>query len=160
MTATSRRAEPSDLPALESLYRGLETEMVALSPMWPLAEGLEEPLIDSLRAALTNADTTVVVGEYDGQPLGFMLARVEGLLAQANGERLGSIRLVFVDVEARQVGIGEAMREAVLAEFRAAGLTRFDAHVLPGHRLAKNFFEQGGFSARSIIMHHDDNRIR
>jgi hypothetical protein len=28
--------------------------------------------------------------------------------------------------------------------------------VLPGHRLAKNFFEQGGFAARSIVMHHAD----
>jgi hypothetical protein len=40
---------------------------------------------------------------------------------------------------------------------RERGITKFDAHVLPGHRLAKNFFEAGGFSARSIIMHHDDH---
>jgi hypothetical protein len=30
---------------------------------------------------------------------------------------------------------------------------RFDAAVPPGHREAKNFFEQHGFSARSITMH-------
>jgi hypothetical protein len=43
---------------------------------------------------------------------------------------------------------------------RKRGISRFDAHVLPGHRLAKNFFEAGGFSARSITMHHDDARDR
>jgi hypothetical protein len=56
------------------------------------------------------------------------------------------------------VALGETMRDAVLEELRSRGITKFDAHVLPGHRLAKNFFEAGGFSARSIVMHHDDNR--
>jgi hypothetical protein len=43
---------------------------------------------------------------------------------------------------------------------RQRGISLFDAYVLPGHRLVKNFFEAGGFSARSIIMHHDDARER
>ena len=50
------------------------------------------------------------------------------------------------------------VRDLVLDALRRQGLVRFDAHVLPGHRLAKNFFEAGGFSARSIVMHHDDER--
>jgi ribosomal protein S18 acetylase RimI-like enzyme len=70
---------------------------------------------------------------------------------------VGSIRLVFSHPDAREVGLAEAMREAAMEEFRRRDITRFDAHVLPGHRLAKNFFEAGGFSARSIIMHHDDH---
>ena len=41
-------------------------------------------------------------------------------------------------------------------DYRAMGHHLFDAHVLPGHRLAKNFFEAGGFSARTIVMHHSD----
>jgi hypothetical protein len=48
------------------------------------------------------------------------------------------------------------MLALTLAELRDRGLDRFDAHVLPGHRLVKNFFEAGGFAARSIIMHHAD----
>jgi hypothetical protein len=48
------------------------------------------------------------------------------------------------------------MREAILEHLRADGHRLFDAHVLPGHRLVKNFFESGGFAARSIIMHHRD----
>jgi len=81
-----------------------------------------------------------------------------GLLGQAQGEKVGSIRLVFVEEEAREVGVGEAMRDLALAEMRDRGIAKFDAHVLPGHRLAKNFFEAGGFSARSIVMHHDDEK--
>lgn len=158
MNVSARLATEEDIEVLETLYRGLEEEMTALHVMWPIADGLDEPVSESLRAALGDPDTIVLIGQVDDYPLGFLLIRVEPLLTQADGERVGAIRLIYVDHEAREVAVGEAMRETALAMLRERGITRFDAHVLPGHRLAKNFFEAGGFSARSIIMHHDDNR--
>jgi ribosomal protein S18 acetylase RimI-like enzyme len=158
MNVSARVATLDDVETLETLYRGLEQEMTALHVMWPVADGLDEPVSDSLRVALGDPDTIVLIGEIEGYPFGFLLVRVERLLAQADGELVGAIRLIYVDHDAREVAIGEAMREKALAMLRERGISRFDAHVLPGHRLAKNFFEAGGFSARSIIMHHDDNR--
>jgi ribosomal protein S18 acetylase RimI-like enzyme len=157
---TARIAGPEDLPALVGLYRGLEQEMTALHPMWPLADGLAEPVETSLRGLLGDQESIVVIGELDGYPLGFSWARVEQILPQAGGAEVGSIRLIYVDPEAREVAIGEEMRDYVMDLLRKRGISRFDAHVLPGHRLAKNFFEAGGFSARSITMHHDDARDR
>jgi len=156
VTASARLATPADLPVLDALYRRLEEEMTPLSDLWHSTDGLPEPVTVSLESALSDPDTVVVVGEYDGYPFGFMLSRVIATLPQGSGLRLGSIRLVFVDHDARGVGIGEAMRDLMLTTLRSRGIARFDAHVLPGHRLAKNFFEQGGFSARHIVMHHDD----
>lgn len=158
MNVTARPATETDLDTLTRLYRALETEMVALHAMWPVADGLDEPVRESFAAALSDPDTVVLIGEIDGYPFGFLLARVERLLAQSDGGRVGAIRLIFVDHDAREVAVGETMRDMALEMLRERGLTRFDAHVLPGHRLVKNFFESGGFSARSIIMHHDDNR--
>jgi len=158
MKISARLAETGDLGTLEALYRNLETEMTALHPMWPLADGLAEPVSESLSQALADRSTMVVIGEIEDYPFGFLVARVEGLLPQADGEEICSIRLVFVELEAREVSVGEVMREFVLEEMRSRGISKFDAHVLPGHRLVKNFFEAGGFSARSIVMHHDDNR--
>lgn len=158
MKITVRRAGPDDLAALETLYRSLEEEMEGLHTMWPVADGLDEPVRDSFADALDEPDTIVLLGEIDGYPFGFLMALVERLLAQADGELVGAMRLIFVDEEAREIALGEEMREMAMAILRERGITKFDAHVLPGHRLAKNFFEAGGFSARSIIMHHDDNR--
>jgi ribosomal protein S18 acetylase RimI-like enzyme len=158
LNITARLAGPGDVPSLARLYRGLEEEMTALHPMWPLADGLAEPADQSLRDLLEDPESILVVGELDGFPFGFALARVEEILPQAEGELIGSIRLVYVEPEAREVALGETIREFVMDVLRKRGITKFDAHVLPGHRLAKNFFEAGGFSARSIIMHHDDNR--
>jgi ribosomal protein S18 acetylase RimI-like enzyme len=155
---SARRATSDDLTTLESLYRKLEKEMESLHTMWPLADGLDEPVVDSFRQSLDQPDTLILIGEIDEYPFGFLLARVELLLAQAGGELVGAIRLIYVDEDAREVALGEKMREMALDILRQRGITKFDAHVLPGHRLAKNFYEAGGFSARSIIMHHDDER--
>jgi ribosomal protein S18 acetylase RimI-like enzyme len=158
MRVTARSAGPDDIAVLLSLYRGLEREMTALHPMWPLADGLAEPVETTLRELLDDPDVMVVVGEVDGYPFGFAVARVEEILPQAAGERIGSIRLIYVEPEAREIALGEEMRDHLMDRLRERGLTKFDAHVLPGHRLAKNFFEAGGFSARAIIMHHDDHQ--
>lgn len=158
MIVTARPATREDLDSLVRLYRLLEIEMTELHPMWPLADGLAEPVEESFETILQDPQAIVVLGEIDGYPLGFLLAVVEDILPQAGGEKVGSIRLVFVEREAREVAIGETMRDLAMEWLRGRGIRKFDAHVLPGHRLAKNFFEAGGFSARSIIMYHDDDR--
>jgi GNAT superfamily N-acetyltransferase len=156
VTAQARIAEPADRDLLVSLYRLLEVEMASYSDLWSITDGLAEPASDSWDRILESDAHVVVIGSYEGHPFGFLMARIETVLPQGDGLRLGAIRLVFVDHDAREVGVGEAMRETLLEQLRDRGISRFDAHVLPGHRLAKNFFEQGGFSARHIVMHHDD----
>ncbi|MDP8959013.1 MAG: GNAT family N-acetyltransferase [Actinomycetota bacterium] len=166
MDVRARRATETDLGELVRLYRLLEQEMVALKAVWALADGLAEPAEASLKEALEEPDATLWVGEIEGVPLGFVLARVEPLLEQGGDGTtgpmgapmgaVGAVRLIFTEPQARGVGLGEVMLEAALDELRGRGLRLFDAHVLPGHRDAKNFFEAAEFSARSIVMHHED----
>ena len=156
ISVTARLAGPEDVGVVVDLYRKLEAEMVAIHPMWPRADGLDEPVEQSLLDRIGDAGARVFIGEVDGYPLGFIYARSEPILTHEAGTLVAVIRLVFVDEAARGVGVGEIMRDTLMEEFRSLGHHLFDAHVLPGHRLAKNFFEAGGFSARSIVMHHND----
>lgn len=139
------------------MYRLLEAEQAALKPLWPVADGLAEPIEDSFRLILDDPESAVVVGTIDELPFGFMWMRLEGLLPQAAGAKVGSARLVFVEPDARGVGVGEKMIIHVMDDFRGRGVDLFDSHVSPGHRLAKNFFESHGYSARRIVMHHSEN---
>jgi GNAT superfamily N-acetyltransferase len=157
LVVAARPATAADLPDLLRLYRLLEAEMEALRGLWKEADGLPEPIEEALARAVADPDTLVYMGTADGVPFGFILGYSAPLLPQAGGARMATIKLVFTEEDARGVGVGEAMRDALVDAFRAQGHRWFDAHVLPGHRLAKNFFEAGGFSARFIIMNHEDD---
>ncbi len=157
LAVAARPATDADLPELVRLYRLLELEMEALRGLWKEADGLPEPVEDALARAVADPETLVYVGTADEVTFGFILGYSAQLLPQAGGDRMATIKLVFTEEGARGVGVGEAMRDMMVESFRAQGHRWFDAHVLPGHRLAKNFFEAGGFSARFIIMNHEDD---
>lgn len=157
LVVAARPATAGDLPELLRLYQLLEAEMEALRGLWKEADGLPEPITEALAEAVADPATHVYLGTADDVVFGFILGYSAPLLPQAGGERMATIKLVFTEEEARGVGIGEVMRDTLVGELRAAGHRWFDAHVLPGHRLAKNFFEAGGFSARFIIMNHEDD---
>jgi ribosomal protein S18 acetylase RimI-like enzyme len=156
MNIIVREAAGDDVPALTELYAGLEGEMVALKPVWRLVDGLPHPAQPTVAQRVDDPRWLTYVAELDGAIVGFLFARDEEMLPQAGGERIASIRHIYTDIEAREVGVGEALMDRFLEDARLRGIGRFDAHVSPGHRLAKNFFEANGFKARSIVMHRSN----
>jgi GNAT superfamily N-acetyltransferase len=60
---------------------------------------------------------------------------------------------LFVEAEARGVGVGEALLSQVTAWFERRGCAGTDAAVLPGQRSTKALFESSGYKARLIVMH-------
>lgn len=153
MNITVREAVHDDVPALTDLYGGLEGEMVALKRVWGLVDGLPHPAGPAIAQRVGDPRWFTYVAELDGVIVGFLFARDEELLPQAGGERIASIRHLYTDIDAREVGVGEALMDRFIEDARVRGIDMFDAHVSPGHRLAKNFFEANGFKARSIVMH-------
>jgi ribosomal protein S18 acetylase RimI-like enzyme len=156
MTVTARAAGDGDIPALTGLYADLAAELDAIKPIWSLADGLPNPVDESFAALLSDPDSFLYIGEIDGIPVGFLMARDEELLPQAGGRRIAAVHLIFTLSGARGVGVGEAMIQLFLDDAVVRGIAEFDAHVSPGHRESKNFFESNGFKARSIVMHRSD----
>lgn len=157
MELTVRPAINEDIFRLVSLYRTMETEQTARKPIWALTDGLDERFDRSLFHAISASESWVLVGEIDGVTVGFVWATVEEMLERAGGTRIGRIRLIYTEPDARGVGVGHAMLESVRDELRAHGIHHFDAPVGPGQRAAKNFFEAHAFAARSIVMHSADD---
>jgi GNAT superfamily N-acetyltransferase len=148
-----RAATPEDLPAIAGLVEALRAELTPMrgGRLWAVREARSGAPEEVYGPLLADPQACVVVGTIDDVVIGFGVATVEAL---ADGGRLGVVSDLFVDAEARAVGVGEAMLEAVVAFCTKAGCVGVDALALPGHRAAKNFFEESGFTARAIVMHH------
>jgi ribosomal protein S18 acetylase RimI-like enzyme len=119
--------------------------------LWATRESRPEPLEAAIGSLLARDDAAVLVGTYDDAVVGYGTAWVDEL---RDGSRLGVIDEIYVEPEARGVGVGESLVSHLVAFCREAGCAGVDATALPGHRQAKNFFERAGFSARLLVMHH------
>jgi GNAT superfamily N-acetyltransferase len=152
-----RPATAADLERLAELCREAIAEKAPArgGAVFGAREARPEPVQDSLRASLENAAQRVWVGTIDGVAIAYAVAGVEQL---RTGDLLGVIDDIYVEPEARSVGVGEALMGAALEWLTERGCTGVDARALPGDRATKNFFEASGFSARLLVMHHRIDR--
>jgi GNAT superfamily N-acetyltransferase len=148
-----RPATAADLPRLAELARAGIAELLPTrgGAVWAAREGRSEPVEESLAADMVAPGTRVIVGTIDDFAVGYAVVHVEDL---HDGSRLGVIDDIFVEEEARQVGVGEEMMGDLIAWCEDQGCAGMDAVALPGHRATKNFFEESGFTARKLVMHH------
>ena len=150
----ARTATEDDLPRMAELCRKVRAELGSQprgGAVYVAREARPEPVEDSLGRALVDPDCPVVVGTIDGAIIGYAAGHTERL---RDGTTLGVIDDLFVEEGARAVGVGEAMMGSLLDWFRAHGCAGVDSTALPGARATKNFFEESGFTARLLVMHH------
>ncbi len=146
----ARRATPADVDALAALVAAEHHELAPQrgGAMWIANAPTATP--ERLLAALADTRALVLAGSIDDVVLGVAIARV----VDARG--VGAVAMIedlFVDAEAREVGIGAALIAEVVTWARGIGCVGVDATVLPGNRAAKNFFEAHGLVARAITVH-------
>jgi ribosomal protein S18 acetylase RimI-like enzyme len=153
----SRPATPEDLPRISELAALLRHELAPMKggALWAAREALTEPHEETYGALIDRDDALVVVGTVDETVVGFGAVALEHL---RTGETLGVITDLFVEPDARAVGVGEEMANELVAFCTTRGCVGIDSLALPGHRAAKNFFEESGFTARAITMHRPLDR--
>ena len=149
----ARRAQRDDVPRLAELTRAAIAELTPTrgGAVWRAAEARPEPLEEGFEALLGDPDALVLVATIDHVTVGYAVVRVQHL---GDGSRLGVIDDIFVEEEARGVGLGETMMNDLIAWSVEQKCFGMDAMALPGHRQTKNFFEESGFTARKLVMYH------
>ena len=98
-----------------------------------------------LDALLDDARSRVMVGTLDHVVIGFAVCHV---VDDGDQARRGVLDACYVEPEARGVGVGRLLLEALLAWLEERGCDGVDGVALPGDRGAKNFYESAGFKAR------------
>jgi GNAT superfamily N-acetyltransferase len=149
----ARLAGEDDVADLARLARDAIGELAPMrgGAVWRAQQARQEPIEESFRRDLGDSAVRVLVGTIDDVPVGYAVARIEDL---TDGTRLGVVEDIYVDPGAREVGLGEAMMEDLVAWCTEEGCIGMDAMALPGHRSTKNFFEESGFTARKLVMYH------
>jgi GNAT superfamily N-acetyltransferase len=139
---TVRPATPEDDDRLRALQAMAIAEQVdgRGGYVWSEREALRVP----------PGESHTIVGEIDGTVMGYASV---GLDTLADGKPLGVVTAIFVEPGAREVAVGEAMLDDVIAWCSSKGCVGIDAHALPGNRETKNFFETFGFTARLLVVH-------
>jgi GNAT superfamily N-acetyltransferase len=148
----ARPASTDDLPRLAGLARDAIAELRSTKggEVWARREARREPIEDSLASDLGNDDALVLAGEIDDAVIAYAVVVTETL---SDGSHLAKLTDVYVEPEARGVGVGEALLDAVVAWATERGCMGIDSLALPGNRETKNFFESFGLVARAIVVH-------
>jgi GNAT superfamily N-acetyltransferase len=149
----ARPATPADLDRLVELVDQARAELAPLrgGDVFLAREARHASLRDGLAADLADTAASVWCGTVDDVVVGYAVARAETL---DDGRVLGRLTDLFVEPDAREVGVGEALMAEVLAWCTTRGCVGVDAYALPGTRETKNFFETAGFTARLLVVHH------
>jgi len=147
-----RDATLADLDSLVEFAGELSAELGPMrgGALWVRRDQRAEPLRDAFGALLADTEAEVLIGCVDSAAVGFAVMVVERL---RGGGSLARITELHVLPGARGIGVGEAMVAELLDRAAIRGCIGVDAPALPGHRAAKNFFEEQGFTARLLTMH-------
>ena len=152
MVEAARPASSDDLPRLVELARAAIAELRPTKggELWARREARSEPVEKSLAADLANDSALVLAGTIDDAVVGYAVAATEAL---SDGSLLARVTDLYAEPEAREVGLGEALLDAVIEWATERHCVGIDSLVLPGNRQTKNFFESFGLVARAIVVH-------
>lgn len=142
MDQVIRRLASEDAAAVAQLERDARA---ALSDQRGGAAHLAERVAVGEWAELVDrGERPVWVSTIDDVVLGYLELEIVGKVAR--------VMQVYVEPQAREVGFGDWLLEAALAEARTQRCTVIEGYALPGDRATKNLYERAGITARKITV--------
>ncbi len=152
----ARIATGEDTDHIVALARAAVRELSAQrgGAVWSRYQARTEPIpaaiAEAVAASSAGGGQLVVAGTLEEVVVGYGIVV---LASVADGGILGVIEDLYVEPEARGVGVGEAMMDLILEWAGEQDCFGVDSLALPGNRETKNFFESFGLVARAIIVH-------
>ena len=148
----ARPAFSDEVDIVAGLAREARTEALAYrgGERWMATEAALEPLGGHFLEVIADPEAVLVAGVWEKAVVGYGWAR---RLVRLDESPVARIEELFVTPDARSVGVGEAIFNALKQWAKEQEVVAVDAFVLPGHRQAKNFFETFKMTAHALIVH-------
>ena len=134
-----------------SLYEGHRDQVVAQEDL-PLIAYLDYARIleDDLRALMRDGNAYVLIGEIDGEPIGYITGRIT-TEARRVLPRRGIVEDWYVEERARGTGIGKRLLDALQARFIDAGCQVIESATWSGNEGARRVHDALGFREIRVI---------
>ncbi len=156
---TIRTATPADQPALGRYGAALMRQHHASDPRrFLLTERPEAGYGRYLVSQLGAPDTLVLVAERDGDVVGYLYADIEPVSWRDLRKPGGFVHDVYVDPDARHLGIGRRLMQAALAWVQEHGMTQVTLWSKSGNAAAQQLFASLGFRPTMVEMTLDTER--
>lgn len=139
-----RLATEADFPVLIEFYTKLNQFFYQVGYRLPHPENVGEVWLDSFRRTLGRF-SRVDVAELDGRLVGFMLCRIKRVPAYMGGVLVGELSDMWIEPEARRLGIGDKLSRLALNWLRDQGVHSVEIQVLRDNEASWKLYERMGF---------------
>ncbi len=141
MDVAVRPAHTHDAAALAELERAARHALVDHRGGPQLLA--EHPPVGDWAALCARPDRQVLVGTIDDVVVAYLELAI-GTTA--------IVEQVYVDPEARELGLGDDMLAMAIAAARQRGCVALEGTALPGDRLTKNLYERAAITTRKLTV--------
>ncbi|MDD2694923.1 MAG: GNAT family N-acetyltransferase [Anaerolineales bacterium] len=139
-----REASAADFPVLVEMYTKLNEHFYRLGYRLPHPPDVGQVWLESFQRTLGRF-SNVYVAELEGRLVGFMLCRVKRVPAYMGGALVGELSDMWIEAEARRMGIGDRLSRLALDWLRAQGMHSVEIQVLKDNEASWKLYDRMGF---------------
>lgn len=139
-----RLATEADFPVLMEFYTKLNTYFYQMGYRLPHPDNVGEVWLDSFRRTLGKF-SRVDIAEIDGRVVGFMLCRIKRVPAYMGGVLVGELSDMWIEADARRLGIGDKLSRLALNWLREQGVHSVEIQVLRDNEASWKLYDRMGF---------------
>lgn len=129
---TFRQAVEADLPKIATMYDKLDQLLRQHSYQFPEVENVGSLWLEIFRRTLGRF-SVVFLAEYQGEIVGFILARVKKVPEYLGGVMIGELKDMWVEHKVRRLGIGEKLLHLAIEWCRDQNVHSVEAQILVGN---------------------------
>ena len=127
-----REAVEADYPVVAGLYDKLDKFLREFTYNFPEVENVGELWLDTFRRTLGRF-SVLYVAEYQGEIVGFIVARVKRVPAYLGGVMVGELKDMWIEHKVRRLGIGEVLLRMAIEWCRDQEVYSVEAQILLGN---------------------------
>ena len=127
-----REATEADFPSVASMYAKLDQLLRQHTYTFPVVENVGELWLDMFRRTLGRF-SILYVAEYEGEVVGFIVARVKRVPEYLGGVMVGELKDMWVEHKVRRLGLGEKLLRLAIEWCREQKVYSVEAQILEGN---------------------------